>query len=349
MPEREPPPPLPGVSTSASTRRRPRRPQVDFLRDLKPRENGTHPVNGRVVHTHGPLGSWPPSGMSSQEELPPQHAMELVARGVPSHKGQKRPVAHAGEEFYSLYATSVGNRGEGTDVANLHDSMTQMMTLRMIGPGHSVYPWDTLEQPSCAFRFGHLPGTITLNHWASMASVLPPAIALRDSGVVPRPMTLERIFERLLDLRFGLDEDESYNYKSLYKRILRDPDKILSPHKTLDKQITDLILVLSRPDWIDFTSPRNQVVTRFIFDTSEENTAQYHKFFHQLLLSVELDVRIQSPQHGDWAKEKLLQQIPPTIQWNLALARRWQDYVRVDDFGATPEDSRFLQSCVKEG
>lgn len=350
MPGREPPP-QPSLSPSASMRRRPRRPQsesADAVGKLS-RENGKA-VNGRVFSgSHGPLTSWPPSGMSSQEELPPQHAMQLIARGVPAHKGHKRPIPHASDEYYALYTTSVGNRGEGTDVANLHDSMTQFMTLRELGPGHAEYPWETLEQPSCAFRFGHMPGTITLNQWASMASVLPPSIALRDSGVVPRPITLERIFDRLQDLRWGLEEDdESRMYKMLYKRILRDPDKMLSPHKTLDKQITDLILVLSRPDWIDFTNPRNQVVTRFIFDTSEENTAQYHKFFHQLLLSLELEMRIQSPQHGDWAKEKLLHQIPPTIKWNLALARRWREHVRVDDFGETPEDSKFEAGGVED-
>ncbi|KAF7542917.1 hypothetical protein G7046_g10092 [Stylonectria norvegica] len=217
--------------------------------------------------------------------------------------------------------------------------MTQFMTLRMLGPGHATHPWDTLEQPSYAFYFGQLPGTITLNQWAFMASLLPPTITLRDSGVLPRPMDLEAIFERLQDLRGGLeDDDPDLMYRTLYRRILKDPDKILSPHKTMDKQITDLILVLSRPDWIDFTNPRNQVATRFIFDTSEANHEQYQKFFQQLLLSIELDMRIQSRQHGDWAKEKLLHQIPPTIQWNLALARRWRDYVRVDDYGKTAED-----------
>lgn len=221
--------------------------------------------------------------------------------------------------------------------------MTQLMTLRIIGHGHAAYPWETLEQPSYASFFGYSPGTITLNQWASTSSVPAPAITLRDSGVVPRAMDLESIFDRLQELRGGLeDDDEALLYRILYKRILRDPDKIFSPHRTLDKQITDLILVLSRPDWIDFTNPRNQVTTRFIFDRGDANHKQYHKFFHQLLLSLELELRIQSHQHGDWAKEKLLSQIPPTIQWNLALARRWHRFVRVDDIGKTPDDGECM-------
>ncbi|CAK7209302.1 hypothetical protein SCUCBS95973_000393 [Sporothrix curviconia] len=106
----------------------------------------------------------------------------------------------------------------------------------------------------------------------------------------------------------------------------------------MDRQITDLIMVLSRPDyWIDFTIPRNQVVTRFIFDTSHANHDQYERFFHQLLLSIELDLRISSRYHSDWAKEKLLQQLPPSLQWNLALARRWKDNIRVDAYGKSAE------------
>lgn len=295
------------------------------------------------VRTHSltPLTRWPPTNLSSHEELPHQHAVELIARGAPSHKGRKRSIPHAPDQFYALFATTTGNHGGETDAANLHESMVQLMTLRMQAQGHATYPWETLEQPSYSFFYGQRSGTITLNHWASVASVLPPTITLRDSRTVPRLIDLDRIFERLKDLQAGLeDDDEGLLYRNLYRKLLRDPDKVVGPHRTLDKQITDLILVLSRPDWINFTDPKNQVVTRFIFDTSEANQTQYHKFFHQLLLSLELELRIHSPQHGDWAKEKLLKQIPPTIQWNLALARRWRENVRVEEFGYTPDQSK---------
>ncbi|KAL2021570.1 hypothetical protein VTK56DRAFT_7069 [Thermocarpiscus australiensis] len=286
----------------------------------------------------GPLTEWPPSGMSSSEELTLGPAMQLISRGVPAFKGYKRPVPHASDHYYALFATAAGNRGDETDTVNLHDSMTQLMTLRLVDSSPATYPWETLEHPSYAFCFSKRPGTITLNHWVSLSSVLPPSIALRDSGVAPREIDLESIFARLKELERGLeDDDEDLMYRNLYRRLLKDPDKYLSPHKTLDKQITDLIMVLSRPDWIDFTNPRNQVVTKFIFDTSSANSQTYHKFFHQLLLSLELDLRIHSRHHITEAKEKLLTQIPPTIQWNLALARRWRENIRVEAYGKTPE------------
>ncbi|KAK1639488.1 hypothetical protein BDP81DRAFT_312981 [Colletotrichum phormii] len=315
------------------SRRRPRRPDPARAKG----KGRAHP-NG-IILEQGPLTEWPPSGMSSQEELTLGHAMELVSRGAPAHKGHKRPVPHASDHYYALYTTSAGNDAEETDIVNLHDHMTQLMTLRMQGGGSAIYPWESLEQPSFAFFYGQQPGTITLNQWACLASIKPPTIGLRDSGVTAREVGLDRIFERLKELEAGLeDDDEEWMYKSLYRRFLRDPDKMMSPHKGLDKQITDLIMVLSRPDWIDFTNPKNQVVTRFIFDPSHGSQQQYIKFCHQLVLSMELDLRINSRLHGEWAKEKLLPQLPPTIQWDLALARRWREHVRVEGYGKSVED-----------
>ncbi|KAI8155076.1 hypothetical protein K4K49_002286 [Colletotrichum sp. SAR 10_70] len=320
-----------GHPPQPSSRRRPKRPDPARAKG----KGRAHP-NGNIFE-QGPLTEWPPSGMSSNEELTLGDAVALVSRGVPAHKGHKRPVPHASDHYYALFTTSSnGDKTEESDVVNLHDSMTQLMTLRMQGPGLADYPWETLEQPSYAFFHGQRPGTITLNQWAAMSSILPPRIALRDSGVTPREVDLGHIFRRLKELESGLeDDDEEFMYRSLYRRFLRDPDKLLSPHKTLDKQITDLIMVLTRPDWIDFTNPKNQVVTRFIFDPSHSSQAQYLKFCHQLLLSMELDLRINSSLHADSAKDKLVLQLPPTIQWNLALARRWREHVRVESYGKT--------------
>lgn len=322
-----------------STRRRPRRPKPLEQEDEMD-SPGARQKNRLETPEPPALTQWPPPGLSNEEDLPPPYAMELIARGAPVYKGYKRPIPHAPEHYYALYTTTSSANADDTDGASIHDSMTPLMTLRLQGTGRAYYAWETLEQPSCAFLYGERPGTITLNQWVSMSSSLPPTIALRDSGVVPRTMHLYRIMERLRELQAGLeDDDENLLYRILYKRILRDPDRILNPHRTLDKQITDLLLVLSRPDWIDFTEAKNQVVTRFIFNSEFVNPEVYRKFFHQLLLSLELDMRIHSRQHGEWAKEKLLGQIPPTIRWNLALARRWRENVRIDGFGGTAEQS----------
>ncbi|KAI0137339.1 hypothetical protein BJ170DRAFT_55995 [Xylariales sp. AK1849] len=318
-----------------SSRRRPRRPRP---RDAKGK--GREEPNGHAYETP-PLSEWPPSGVSSEEELSLGHAMELISRGVPAHKGHKRPIPHRSDQYYALYTTTAGNRGDDTDTANQHDSMTQLTTLRIQGTSAPTYPWETLEQPSLAFGYGIRPGTITLNHWANLSGMIPPIIALRDPGMVPREVDLAQIFDRLKELEGGIEDDnEDMMYRNLYRRFLKDPDKVFSPHKAMDKQITDLIMVLSAQDWLDFTVPKNQIITRFIFDIDHSNHQQYVKFFHQLLLSLELELRINSGLHNDWAKEKLMSQIPPKIQWNLALARRWRDNVRVEEFGRTADQVR---------
>lgn len=290
--------------------------------------------------------------MGEEEELQHDHALELICRGATIHRGHRRPVPHAPDEYYALYTSTTGARqSDGDDRAVPQDNMTPLMTLRLRGKGTARRPWETLEQPSYAYHFGRLKGTVTLNQWAGLASVFPENISLRDTKAAPREMSLERILERLQELQAGLeDDDEALLYRILYKRILRDPDRVLRPHRTIDRQITDLILVLSRPGWIDFTSPRNQVATRFIFDRGEEGVDEEHEeryraFFHQLLLSMELELRIHSRLHSEHVKERLLKQIPPTIQWALALARRWRENVRVEEFGETSAQSTFSSLC----
>ncbi|KAI0402166.1 hypothetical protein F4802DRAFT_608927 [Xylaria palmicola] len=317
------------------TRRRPRRPD--------PRESkgkGRELLNGHL-YEQLPLTEWPPSGIAAHEELTLGQAMELISRGVPTHRGHKRPVTHASDHYYGLYATTAGNHGDESDAVNQHNAMTQLMSLRVQGSGPPTYPWETLEQPSFAFGVGARPGTITLNAWVSRSSIMPPVIALRDPGMVPRGVELTHVFERLKDLETGLeDNDPELMYQQLYKRFLRDPEKTSSPHKRIEQQIMDLVMCLSGLDWIDFTNHKNQVVTRFIYDTGPENHEQYLRFFYQLLLGLELDLRINSRLHNDWAKERLMGQIPPRIQWNMALARRWRDNIRVEAYGGTAEQIR---------
>ncbi|KAI1149374.1 hypothetical protein F4825DRAFT_464189 [Nemania diffusa] len=323
------------LSRMAGTRRRPRRPDP---RDSKGK--GREQLNGHL-YEQLPLTEWPPSGISADEDLVLGQAMELISRGVPTHKGHKRPITHASDHYYGLYATTDGNHGKEGDAVNQHNAMTQLMTLRVQGSGPPAFPWETLEQPSFAFGVGARPGTITLNAWVGRSSVLPPMIALRDPGMVPREVDLTQIFERLKDLEGGLeDDDQELMYQQLYKRFLRDPEKSSNPHKGMEQQILDLVMCLSGLDWIDFTSPKNQVVTRFIYDTSPANHQQYRKFFYQLLLSLELELRINSRLHTDWAKERFMLQVPPKIQWNLALARRWRDNIRIEEYGATAEQVR---------
>ena len=274
-----------------------------------------------------------------------RHAESLICRGAPVHTGHVRSIPHAPDHYFALYATSNVSPYSGKttedDSVDLHSVMAELMTMRLQGRRAARLPWETLEQPSLTFSYGRLPGTVTLNQWLSLSSAMPHAIPLRDPGVPAlRDVDLTRIFRRLKEIEIGGDEDDASMHRGLYKHFLKDSDRLFSLHKTMDRQITDLIQVLSKPEWIDFTNPKNQVVTRFIFDRGYPSHELYQRFFHQLLLSLELDLRINSRRHSDWAKERLLSQIPPTIQWNIALARRWMKFIRIDGYGMTADQGK---------
>ena len=106
----------------------------------------------------------------------------------------------------------------------------------------------------------------------------------------------------------------------------------------MELQISDLITVLSHPDWIDFRLIENHIVAEH-FDNSD--TTKKHHFLHQLLLSVELYLRVHSRSHHHSAKRKLLQQLPPKISWDLALAERWLDNMSISKSSSSSTKSTF--------
>jgi hypothetical protein len=276
--------------------------------------------------------------------------MELIAHGVPVFKGHIRPVPHASDDYQSFYATAEGNDDVGDDRGDAYKTAFTTDSFRLQGPGPAEHPWETLEQPSMQFCYGTQPGTITLNHWVAMSGNPHPMLELRDPGVLPREVDLSVILERLIYLENGFEEDyPELMYKNLYKNLLRDPDKYLSPHKAMEKQIADLIIVLSRPDWTDFSKPENQVVAKFFANATYTDHGRYKTFFHQLLLSMELDLRINSKHHVEWAKEKLLSQLPPCIAWDLALARKWRGCMTIEKFktGGDVEQSTFHPHSIQ--
>lgn len=289
------------------------------------------------------LPTWPPPGLDVGSVMTQGKAMEFVATGTPIFKGIRKAVPHTSDEFYALYATVQGNH-YGTDVEQPYTVAFDACSLRLQGTGPAKEPWEALEQPSLAFRYGKLPGTVTLNYWVGMSGKLHPAIELRESGVKPREVGLDIILERLIYLERGFeDEYEDLMYKNLYKKLLHDPEKFISPHKGKEKQIADLITVLSRHEWIDFSKLENQVVAKFFANAMYTDNGKYKRFFHQLLLSMELELRIQSKEHSEDAIEKLVSQLPPWIKWDLAVAKKWKDCMSIEEFdtGTERAQSRF--------
>lgn len=268
--------------------------------------------------------------------------MELIASGTPVFKGSRRPVPHV-PEAYNLYATCEGNRSVGDDRATPFNAAFTACSFRLQDSDPPQHPWETLEQPSMSFCYGARPGTITLNHWVSSFGRPSVSVELVEPDAKPREVKLSTILERLIYLEGGFEEDyEDLMYKNLYRSLLRDPDKDRNPHKGMETQIADLIIILSRPEWIDFSIPGNQVVAKFFANATYTDNGGYKTFFHQLLLSLELDFRIHSKYHAEGPKQQLLAQLPPCISWDLALARKWRQCMSIEKFniGSDPEQSK---------
>jgi len=106
----------------------------------------------------------------------------------------------------------------------------------------------------------------------------------------------------------------------------------------MEEQITDLITVLTSDRWVDFTQPKSQVVAKY-FDSADLNRKQ--DFFHQLLLSTELYLRIHFHDHEEKAKRKLLLQLPPIIAWDLAVAQRWLENMTITKSRTSSHQSTF--------
>jgi hypothetical protein len=128
-------------------------------------------------------------------------------------------------------------------------------------------------------------------------------------------------------------------YRYLYATLIEDPEQFTgNPHFGIDQQIADLITVLTSPKWIDFSLPKNQVIAKF-FDAPDQQKKQ--EFFHQLLLSVELHLRIHSREHSEKSKRKLIMQLPSAITWDLAVAQRWLENMQITKTRTSSTQSTF--------
>ncbi|TVY25914.1 hypothetical protein LHYA1_G005244 [Lachnellula hyalina] len=335
-------------ATQSQRSRRPRSQGTPSSPVAKPAVRESAAIHVSTSPHHLPaLTEWPPEGFTRDGSLTQGKAMELIASGTPVFKGSRRPVPNF-PDAYHLYATFGGNAE--SDSAIPFNAAFTACSFRPQDPGPVQHPWETLEQPSMAFCYGTRPGTITLNHWASTFGKPNLDIELAEPDIKPREVELSTILERLIYLEGGFEEDyEDLMYKNLYKNFLRDPDKSRNPHRGMEQQIADLIVVLTRRQWIDFSLPGNQVVAKFFANATYTDNGGYKTFFHQLLLSLELDFRIHSKRHAEWAKEKLLSQLPPCIAWDLALARKWRECMSIEKFkiGSDPEQIRFHLKAKK--
>ncbi|KAI4654779.1 uncharacterized protein J4E88_002790 [Alternaria novae-zelandiae] len=283
---------------------------------------------------------WPPKGYTSEDALEPDQAEELICAGASSFKGYCDAIANAPAGYDRFYAVMEAEHQSRTDRASFQQEAYRDISLNMTGASDSQFPWLAHEYPCMAYAFGKSAGTTTLNNWVSKWRTSQPPTQFA-SEVKPRKIRLLQILDRLQTLESGLNEDDPEDlYRYLYGTLIEDPERFDEErrHVRIDQQITDLITVLSNPKWVDFSHPKNQVVAKW-FDSPDPQRKQ--DFFHQLLLSVELYLRIHSKHHTDKSKRKLILQLPAIITWDLAVAQRWLENMEITKTRTSSTQSTF--------
>lgn len=116
-------------------------------------------------------------------------------------------------------------------------------------------------------------------------------------------------------------------HEHIYDFLLHEPHRTHENTNypfSMENQITDLISALLRPSWIDFSLVQNQTVSQFLRSPDPFVT---NAFFHQLLLSLELFLRIGARNRSSKPRPPL--HFPEKISWDLVLAQRWLENVEI--------------------
>ncbi|KAK7554679.1 hypothetical protein IWX49DRAFT_575724 [Phyllosticta citricarpa] len=281
---------------------------------------------------------WPPRGYTFEDTLDPIQAEDLVCAGASTFAGECRQAPGAPPDHYRFFAIKEDEHAESNDRAEAPHVAFEDCSMTIFGPAEFPFPWTSLEQPCMAYAFGKYPGTTTLNFRIGQAGTLK-TILKYDTDAKPKKLKILHTLDRLRSLESGFDSDNPDELaRVLYSMLLERPTDYEEP-RGLEMQISDLITVLSNShEWVDFSLPKNQVVAKF-FDSKDPS--RKHKFFHQLLLSMELYLRVHHDTHEEMAKEHLFKALPPKILWDLAVAQKWLQCMSITKVKTSSKESHF--------
>ena len=290
--------------------------------------------------------SWPLQGQAERSVLTFDEALSLVAEGALYFKAVSKPTHHAiGREtqVFGLLSLSNGQRILEASVAT--ETLADYASFSLNECQSSAMPWNTLEQPSMALCFGRYVGTMTFSRY--IGSMYRPAAQIDcSSRVLLRKIDLAQIFERLAfvqnvrDTPFVPTEQEE---AFLYGQLLFDPLSD-SNNGNIERDTAVLSLLLNTDIWIDFSDPQKQFVARYYADEAYDAPAEL--FFHQLLLSTELDRRISSHLYNSHGTEQSLATLPRKVAWAVALSRRFFQNLAYEELSSADSSSLCYHSLV---
>ncbi|KAL8704881.1 MAG: hypothetical protein Q9201_001997 [Fulgogasparrea decipioides] len=202
------------------------------------------------------------------------------------------------------------------------------MSFSLNGDVENTEAWDTLEQPSMTLCFGKFPGTMTLNRYIGNLN-RPAASFERTAKAMLRKIDLSQILGRLKTLQDARDvpfEITGREASFLYGQLVLDPEPDYT-QGLLEREIDLLSSLLSSPIWIIL-----QQIAQPGRGKADETPAEF--FYHQILLSAELDRRVRSyGTSGLGGSDRYMLAMPRKVAWSMVLARKFLRNVTFEKLG----------------
>ncbi|KAK6360765.1 hypothetical protein TWF730_006889 [Orbilia blumenaviensis] len=266
---------------------------------------------------------WPPLDVQTPY-LTRDQARRYISHGAPVFEGTCKEVPYLKNQFHFYVVPTNGWDDEGTDCHPFQEDFFNDMS-------DANHPQESLDRPYMRDIFGLYPGTITLaGYAATFGCPLSGGPPLDGGQVKIRKLNMNYVVSRLRRLKHeGIeDRDPTLLYHELYANLLYDGiTHADDPHRfEMGRQVYDLVDVLARPEWVDFSKLENQIVPEFFY---RDDSAGNNKFFHQLLLSLELYLRVtsRSPLNNSLGKHYSW---PVKVRYDLVLAQRWLENVEIE-------------------
>lgn len=314
---------------------------ADSVEDTCDAEDTSMHGSGWGNTTSGPFGvqdqeTCLPKCLKKQTVLTRDEAEVQISSGAILFRVFSLPSHHAVDNrahFHGILELIDGSRiweatSSTTMIAN---EMSFPLDESLEGPA----PWMTLEQPSMTLAFGRYPGTMTFGRYIGKLNC-PTAPIQCSPKVRLRKVGLLQIFERLRYLQSvraipfaPTDLEKRYLWGQLLLESESDIDDI--NNGALERDIDVLSSLLNSDVWIDLSDKRKQSVGDYYalgtYDTSAE------LFFHQLLLSTELDRRIGTCSSRDGhSSGYMLTALPRRVAWSVAMSRRFHQNLVFEEF-----------------
>lgn len=270
--------------------------------------------------------TWPPHGLTASSVLNVDEAASLIAQGAVHFRGFSKSAHHAADpnaHFFPLLGLEDGQRilEAGPSAETLGDCASFSLDESLDAPEI----WNTLEQPSMTLCFGRYAGTMTFSRYIGAKNDPAPQVN-RSTKILLRRMEILQIFERLRflqDARGVPFEPSEQEAAYLYDQLIFDPESN-SMNGTLERDIGLLSTFLEDPNWTDFSDGGKQFVAIHFALEGGEYDLQAEAFFHQILLSTELDRRISLQRvYTSHGTEQWMTTLSRKVAWSVAISRRF--------------------------